>query len=663
VSVCCPDCLSELHVLDDHLACPHCKREFPVDAGIPILSKNPSAYYKFAGIERHEFREFLGEIDRDGFQTAVRRFLKEFNAEHAEAFYKNTFSRERAAWKFALSLPDKAKVLDLGAGAGVVSMALAPHCASVLACDITWERLSFLKRWAAYEAVNNIAFVCGGDTERIPFGTDQCDVVVLNGVLEWVPAGKSGNPRQCQLEFLREVRRILKPSGQLYIGIENRIGYPYFFGKKEDHTGIRFLSLLPRPIAHAVHRLRRQSGFRTYTYTTRALTNLLNSTGFADVLTYSPFPDYRHFDQFVPLDGRTCVTPPVRRRRISSLAHRVACHPTILRHISPSLSVVAGNADGRALLYDIGDLLQLDLGSATIDALTVSQTGMVTWRARHRDGTPTIIRLPVSPGGRLRCEDNYGALEAIHSHPDIDEAVRGRVPLPMGRGEVKGQFATAESMLPGRRLGVTEEETISKAWPHLVDVIENVGQVEMPQSGENSPDIPTSIERWVTAIQHNLPSTEEGHRQRDVVRSTADWLLESAPSPQFAHGNCTVDNILVDQHARLSGLYDWDLSRWGMFPLIDLLEFGIAARHKGLRDVDSFLRPVIPECHSTIERLAGLKGLPSNYVQILEMAFLLRLAGLKGLPRFVRPEHFRAIQRITNLLGRHMRRCGIGNIP
>jgi SAM-dependent methyltransferase/aminoglycoside phosphotransferase (APT) family kinase protein len=613
-------------------------------------------------MERDEFREFLGEIDRDGFRTAVQRFLKEYNAEQAEAFYENTFSRERAAWKFALSLPDNATVLDLGAGAGVVSMALAPHCASVLACDITWERLSFLKRWAAYEAVNNIAFVCGGDTERIPFGTDHCDAVVLNGVLEWVPAGKSGNPRQCQLAFLREVRRILKPSGQLYIGIENRIGYPYFFGKKEDHTGIRFLSLLPRPIAHAVHWLKRQTGFRTYTYTTRALTNLLNAAGFADVLTYSPFPDYRHFDQFVPLDGRTRVTPPARHRRISSLAHRVACHPTILRHMSPSLSVIAGNVDGRALLHDVGDLLQLDHGSASIDALTVSKTGMVIWRARHRDGTPTIVRLPVSPGGRLRCEDNYGALETIHSHPDIDEAVRGRVPLPMGRGEIRGQFATAESMLPGRRLGVTEEETISKAWPRVVEMVEGISPVHLHPDSPEIPSVQKTVQGWVSAIQDHLPMTEEGHRQRDSVRRIADRLLSHDIPSEFAHGNYTIDNILVEEDTgTLSGVYDWDLACGGTFPLIDLLEFGIAIRYKNIRDYDSFLTPVVPECHETLERLARRKDLPPNYVQILEVAFLLRHAALQVMPQFVGPTRFKAVRELVQLLERHLAHSTIGD--
>ncbi|HSM17972.1 MAG TPA: methyltransferase domain-containing protein [Gemmatimonadales bacterium] len=627
-----------------------------------MLSKNPAAYYTFAGIERVEFRELLDAIDREGFRMACHGFFRDVGVSRADAFYRNTFARERAAWKFALSVPDGTIALDLGAGAGAISMALAPHCATVFACDITWERLSLLKRWAAYESAGNVTCVCGGDTDRIPFSTNLCDVIILNGVLEWVPADKSGNPRQCQLNFLREVRRILKPTGQLYIGIENRIGYPYFFGKKEDHTGIRYLSLLPRGLARVVHRMKRQAEFRTYTYSPRGLATLLNTAGFADVTTYCPFPDYRHFSELVPLDGRTRVTQPERPRSISRLVHGVASHPILLRHVSPSLAVVAGNTNGHLLLHDVADALALAVDSASAGPLMVSPTGMVIWRARHRDGTPVIVRLPISPGGRARCEDNFRALTRIHTQPGISASTRRLVPVPLGRVDVKGQFATAESLLPGRQVSVADVGTIAAVWPTLVELIEDVGHVERLEAGDNASDVPTAIERWVAALEAALPTTEEGHGRREIVRKVANALLEVAPSPQFAHGNCTIENIVVDQHARLSGLYDWDLSRWGMFPLIDLLEFGIATRHKHSDDAASFLRPVIPECHPTIERLASLKGLPSNYVHILEAAFLLRMAALKVLPHYVGPERFRAVQQIIDMLARHMRRVGFADI-
>ncbi len=662
MSVRCPACLSEFRRSEGLLECSRCARQFRVDDGIPRLSKSPSSYYAFAGIEQSEFQELLGSIDREGFQTAVHRFFRDFATDRAEAFYRNTFARERAAWKFALSLPEGATALDLGSGAGAISMALAQHCQSVFACDITQERLSFLKRWAAYESADNITCVCGGDTDRLPFSTDFCDVIVLNGVLEWVPASKPGNPRQCQIDFLREVRRVLKPSGQLYVGIENRIGYPYFFGRKEDHTGILFLSLLPRPIARVVHRIKRQSEFRTYTHSPQGLANLLHTTGFAHVTAYCPFPDYRHFSELVPLDGQTRVTPPVRARRISTLAHRVASHPILLRHVSPSLAVVAGNTNGQILLHDVADALALAVDSASASPFLVSPTGMVVWRARHRDGTPVIVRLPISPGGRARCEDNFRALSRIHTQPGISASTRRHVPLPLGQVEVKGQFATAESLLPGRQVSVADLRTISTVWPTLVDLIENLGHLERLEAGDNAADVPTAIERWVAALEAALPTTEEGHGRRDIVRRAANVLLEFAPSPQFAHGNCTVENIVVDERAGLLGLYDWDLSRWGMFPLIDLLEFGLATRQKDGEDGDSFLRPVIPECHPTIERLASLKGLPSNYLQILEAAFLLRMAALKVLPHYVGPERYRAVLQIIDVLARHMRRVGLADI-
>ena len=92
-------------------------------------------------------------------------------------------SAERAAWKLTVAFPDHARALDLGAGAGVVSMAPSPHCERVVACDLTLERLEFLQRWAQHENVDNIAYVCCGErpaVRRFRFRAspvDHCDPV------------------------------------------------------------------------------------------------------------------------------------------------------------------------------------------------------------------------------------------------------------------------------------------------------------------------------------------------------------------------------------------------------------------------------------------------------------------------------------------------------
>ena len=87
-------------------------------------------------------------------------------------------------------------------------------------------------------------------------------------------------PREAQLIFLREVKRVLANNGCLYVGIENRFGLPFFLGEK-DHSGLPYTSILPRKLANFVvkkfghaggvygdksERIKEQKGYYTYTY-------------------------------------------------------------------------------------------------------------------------------------------------------------------------------------------------------------------------------------------------------------------------------------------------------------------------------------------------------------------------------------------------------------
>ena len=45
---------------------------------------------------------------------------------------------------------------------------------------------------------------------------------------------------------ISEMRRVLKPGGSIYVGIENRYAYGYFMGA-QDHNRLRYTSILPRP--------------------------------------------------------------------------------------------------------------------------------------------------------------------------------------------------------------------------------------------------------------------------------------------------------------------------------------------------------------------------------------------------------------------------------
>ena len=131
-------------------------------------------------------------------------------------------------------------------------------------------------------SLKNLQLVCAGDTKYLPFPDDSFDAVVVNGVLEWVPSGLPGNPREVQMAFLKEVRRVLKPEGCLFLGIENRYAWKTWARNPDGHTGLRFVPWLPRVLDDLYSRVNGKGGYRNYLYGPGQYRQLLSECGFAN---------------------------------------------------------------------------------------------------------------------------------------------------------------------------------------------------------------------------------------------------------------------------------------------------------------------------------------------------------------------------------------------
>lgn len=125
-------------------------------------------------------------------------------------------------------------ILDIGAGSGHIAAFFAKAVGangSVAAVD----RIDQLR-------VPGIAFRQVEGT-RIPFEDQHFDIVITNHVIEHVGG------RAAQLDHLREIRRVLRPNGLVYLAVPNR------WSVMEQHFKLPFLSWLSRPLASAYVRL------------------------------------------------------------------------------------------------------------------------------------------------------------------------------------------------------------------------------------------------------------------------------------------------------------------------------------------------------------------------------------------------------------------------
>lgn len=183
------------------------------------------------------------------------------------------------------------EVLEIGAGCGAVTGALADRASHVHCIDLS-KRRSLINAYR-HKRYDNISIqVCNYEDS---VHTKKYDVITLIGVLEY--AGYYIHAQDPYAAFLTDVREKLKEGGRIYIAIENRLGLKYFSGCKEDHSGVEF---------DGIEGYGSQNKARTFSYS--ELKNLFKRCGFKQVEFFYPYPDYKfpseiYSDEYYPCRG------------------------------------------------------------------------------------------------------------------------------------------------------------------------------------------------------------------------------------------------------------------------------------------------------------------------------------------------------------------------
>lgn len=324
--------------------------------GVPILDLIQSETPYWGEVPQETLQEILSEED---VETAFNRQVRALGLPQLSDYALDIGRRSAWAAIFGdLYTPSHRSdlALDVGAGFGANTLFLAERFDTVVATDVVVERLAFIGRRCRSRGLENVLLV-RADFECVPLRPAVADLVVCNGVMEWVGAmDEHGDPEERQIALLRSLALALKPKGRLYIGIENRFGLPMWRGAP-DHSGLPFTSLLPRSVstgavrvanlfrtrkAHVGHYTHQRS-YRTYTHSPKAWRAILTKAGLQHVRVYGA-DDYNRARIVFPLNQQHAVEvirvmrsessrPPWLNSLLAYLTHRLP--PTLLIHASP----------------------------------------------------------------------------------------------------------------------------------------------------------------------------------------------------------------------------------------------------------------------------------------------------------------------------------------
>jgi len=294
----CPKCHSKLNQQGKVYICDGCKVSWPVVHNIPRFAQSESKWSVF----KDDIADKITELaEQKTWQEAVDTYA------HTLGAYTLNYITEESRADFHVILPihSGATVLDIGSGWGNIALELARWCKKVYCCDLSMTNLRLLQARMRDRGVKNVAVFQheANDFMRLPFPDASIDVAVLNGVLEWMGVAEiDAPPSRIQLEALKEIRRVLKLGGALYIGIENRYSARALRGQR-IHGELPFVGLLPRWLSNLITKLVRGEEHRTYIYSLSGYRKLIRRAGFETIDFYLPYPSYHHPNYLIALQS------------------------------------------------------------------------------------------------------------------------------------------------------------------------------------------------------------------------------------------------------------------------------------------------------------------------------------------------------------------------
>jgi SAM-dependent methyltransferase len=335
----CPTCTGHLVELESAARCASCAALYPIEGGVLCTDRTHAFMGEF---DARRMMEFVRQARVEGWRRTVRESMAAENP----ATETILMSPQRGSFIDLLQLPATAKVLDLGAGMGAVSLRLAESFARVYSVDQAFERLAFLQVIADQEDIGSIRTICHRDVFRLPFDTGSLDAVVMVGVFEYFPASYPKlSIAEVQRRALEELHRVLVPGGCLFMATKNRFGWSYWTGAP-DNSGVPFGSVLPRRLADSVSRRMHGKPFRIVTDSHARYASMLEASGFEQPKFHFPVVGYQAPRFWVDLDDAKAVRGAIAEYPGQGMKHLLSALAAtgVLRYAVPHYGIVAHKA-------------------------------------------------------------------------------------------------------------------------------------------------------------------------------------------------------------------------------------------------------------------------------------------------------------------------------
>ena len=201
-SYACPVCRAPLEGSGTILSCGSCRKEYPIDGGIPLLFYQPEGTGSGTGVTT-KVKSFYEETpfpDYDGFETL---------ADLVQRAQRSVFAR-----LLNEQLPFNVHILEAGCGTGQLSNYLGSAQRFVTGTDMSLNSLRLAQAFKDKHDLNRVRF-CQMNLFHPVFPEESFFAVISNGVLHHTADPYRG---------FRTLARLVQRGGYIIIGLYNTYG-------------------------------------------------------------------------------------------------------------------------------------------------------------------------------------------------------------------------------------------------------------------------------------------------------------------------------------------------------------------------------------------------------------------------------------------------------
>lgn len=226
-------------------------------------------------------------------------------------------------WKFFLTLPPRARVLEVGAGFGDDTLPLCSRASHVVALVPSRANGRIVERRLAEAGITNGEVVAVEAAARLPLGDATIDVVAI----EDVAAAGFGLTGETLTAAIAEFDRVLAADGTIFFGVRN--GY-------RSWPALR--SLAPESLNRTL-KLAAATGRRGASR--GEVVRAMRRRGFPEPQVYAPLPHEQAIEAVVPLDHpaplRYCLGRFLRQNSLVTRAVGAAASAAATAGLLPAL--------------------------------------------------------------------------------------------------------------------------------------------------------------------------------------------------------------------------------------------------------------------------------------------------------------------------------------